>query len=82
MRTVRDGQGRVWKIWHVVPQSAVLIQTSPEMGGGWLCFESESDKRRLARPPEGWAGLSDKALLELKDRAVEARKVLVSAQGG
>jgi hypothetical protein len=83
MRMVSDDQGRVWRIWHVVPQSAVLIQTSPEMGEGWLCFESDSGKRRLMKPPAEWATLGDQDLLKLMDGAVEARKVVgMSGAGG
>jgi hypothetical protein len=74
MRTVRDTQGRSWRIWHVMPQSAVLVQTSPEMGQGWLCFESDGDKRRLVQPPERWATMSDDELLKLMARAAEVRK--------
>jgi len=75
MRTVRDEKGRDWRIWHVQPQSAVLIQNSPEMGGGWLCFESDSGKRRLTRPPEHWATMTDQELLKLMEQASEARRV-------
>ncbi|HEY0023135.1 MAG TPA: hypothetical protein VGB24_09495 [Longimicrobium sp.] len=74
MRTVRDAQGRNWRIWHVVPQSAVLIQTSPQMGQGWLCFESDGDKRRMAQPPEHWATMTDAELLELLSGASEVKK--------
>ena len=78
MRMVRDDQGRVWRVWHVVPQSAVLIQSSPVMGRGWLCFESDGDKRRLTQPPENWATLPDADLLELMATASEAKKAGVS----
>jgi hypothetical protein len=74
MRTVTDTQGRNWRIWHVVPQSAVLIQTSPQMSQGWLCFESDGDKRRMAQPPENWAALTDAELLELLSGASEVKK--------
>lgn len=74
MRTVTDTQGRNWRIWHVVPQSAVLLQTSPQMSQGWLCFESDGDKRRMTQPPEGWATMTDAELLELLDGASEVKK--------
>ncbi len=74
MRTVTDTQGRNWRIWHVVPQSAVLIQTSPQMSQGWLCFESDGDKRRMAQPPENWATMTDAELLQLLAGASEVKK--------
>jgi len=30
------------------------LQVAGEYSGGWLCFECEGDKRRLAPVPEGW----------------------------
>lgn len=75
MRTVRDTQGRSWRIWHVMPQSAVLVQTSPEMGCGWLCFESDGNKRRLVQPPDHWAAMTDDQLLTLMRHAAEVKKV-------
>ena len=74
MRTVSDTEGRVWRVWHVVPQSAVLVQTQPRMSRGWLCFESDGDKRRLTEPPENWVTLSDDELLRLMSRAAEVKK--------
>jgi hypothetical protein len=58
----------------VVPQSAVLLQTSPQMSQGWLCFESDGDKWRLTGPPENWATLADAELLGLMSRAAAVKK--------
>ena len=77
MRTVSDTEGRVWRVWHVVPQSAVLLQTQPQMSRGWLCFESDGDKRRLTDPPESWATMSENELLGLMRRAAEVKKAEV-----
>src|ERR1700686_364982 len=30
------------------------IEVASEFSAGWLCFESDGDKRRLAPVPEGW----------------------------
>jgi len=30
------------------------VEVASEYSSGWLCFESEGDKRRLAPVPEGW----------------------------
>lgn len=69
IRTIRDREGRSWRVWHVVPQSQVLRMAAPAMNGGWLCFESDGDKRRLPGPPAGWEGLNDDALVEMLGRA-------------
>jgi hypothetical protein len=75
MRTVRDTDGKSWRVWHVVPQSQVLKSASPSMAGGWLCFESEGDKRRLAGPPAQWEQMGDAELLEMLARASAVKKV-------
>ena len=30
------------------------VEVASEFSGGWLCFESAGDKRRLAPIPDGW----------------------------
>lgn len=30
------------------------VEVASEYSGGWLCFEGDGDKRRLAPVPEGW----------------------------
>ncbi|MFL5384053.1 MAG: hypothetical protein ACJ8GN_16145 [Longimicrobiaceae bacterium] len=73
IRTIRDGEGRSWRVWHVVPQSQVLRAAAPDMNGGWLCFESDGDKRRLPGPPGGWEQLRDEELVEMLGRAAPVR---------
>jgi hypothetical protein len=34
----------------------------PNPGAGWLCFQSESEKRRLSPVPAGWTTASDAEL--------------------
>ncbi|HEX6750113.1 MAG TPA: hypothetical protein VF092_22655 [Longimicrobium sp.] len=45
----------------------------PRLGGGlehgWLVFECDGEKRRLAPPPEGWASLEEPELVALWSRA-------------
>jgi hypothetical protein len=40
---------------------------------GWLCFESDGDKRRLVSPPVEWDRLHDDELVEMLGRATEVR---------
>jgi hypothetical protein len=48
---------------------ATLPFVSPALAGGWLCFESEHGKRRLAPPPVLWEELPDAELLALWQQA-------------
>jgi len=73
MRTIRDGDGRSWRVWHVVPQSQVLRSAAAGMMEGWLCFESEGDKRRLVSPPADWERLPDRELVGMLGRATAVR---------
>jgi hypothetical protein len=41
----------------------------PPTETGWLCFESDRDKRRLRPIPEGWAHDPDPVLEDLCQRA-------------
>ncbi len=41
-----------------------------ELKGGWLTFETEAEKRRLAPIPPGWDRLPDAALEQLCGRAL------------
>jgi hypothetical protein len=74
VRTIHDGEGRSWRVWHVVPQSEVLKASSlPGMHAGWLCFESEGDKRRLVNPPAGWDHLPEGELVRLLAQATRVK---------
>lgn len=64
LRGFKDTTGVEWRVWEVVPSRAA-IGTSPvaqsrtslsstPYANGWLCFESKSEKRRLAPIPDGW----------------------------
>lgn len=41
---------------------------------GWLCFESNAEKRRLVPPPQAWAEATDQELEALCRRAVPQPK--------
>lgn len=74
IRTFRDGEGRSWRVWHVMPQSEVLRASSPELARGWLCFENDGDKRRLVSPPERWMDSTEEELLALLQGATPVQK--------
>lgn len=52
--------------------SGARTVVAPGLERGWLAFESETEKRRLAPIPEGWTELSDQALAALCARATPA----------
>ena len=78
LRTFRDGDGKTWRVWHVVPQSQVLRATSPKLAEGWLCFENDGDKRRLVSPPAGWHDLPDSELVALLGTAAPVKRVEIA----
>jgi hypothetical protein len=41
------------------------IRISSELAHGWLCFQSEQEKRRLTPVPDGWEQLDDAGLERL-----------------
>lgn len=58
----------------MVPQSEVLKSSAlPGMHVGWLCFESEGDKRRLVDPPAGWDRLLEDELVRLLAQATRVK---------
>ncbi len=59
-RTLNAPDGTLWEVWDVQPgqqlgtsdRHARLLPR--EMAGGWLCFDSPEEKRRLYPIPPGW----------------------------
>jgi hypothetical protein len=50
-----DDDGTLWRVWDTRPVGAdALRSVSPIYAGGWLTFESVSDRRRLAPIPPEW----------------------------
>jgi hypothetical protein len=80
VRDFVDANGISWRVWPVTPD-ALQPRTAAEdylgeYGEGWLCFESASERRRLARYPKDWESLSNEDLCSLLSAAaiVPARK--------
>ena len=54
-----DREGRCWRVWHTRPRLAEVLSRLPsEWKDGWLTFECDGDKRRLAPVPRGWEDFS------------------------
>ena len=69
VRDFVDANGVAWRVWPVTPE-ALQPKTAAEdylgdYGDGWLCFESKSERRRLAGYPRDWERLSDAELCSL-----------------
>lgn len=45
------------------------LRVSPAMREGWLAIRSDSERRRVAPIPDGWATLDDDSLLRLVEAA-------------
>lgn len=80
VRDLVDGNGVRWKVWSVA-KSAIHPKTAAEdflgdYSEGWLCFECDNQRRRLARFPREWDKLPDAELLKLLQSAqvVQPRK--------
>jgi hypothetical protein len=80
VRDFVDASGVSWRVWPVTPES-LQPRTAAEdylgdYGEGWLCFESATERRRLARYPMDWEKLPDQELSSLLSAAavVPARK--------
>jgi hypothetical protein len=75
LRVFRDSTGVEWRVWEVFPSKTSPFSSSDEMGrrslmgsafaDGWLCFESPTEKRRLAPIPSGWEEVSARQMEEL-----------------
>lgn len=65
LRSFTDSQGKAWRVWNVVPQYAAARDEetmTPGLQGGWLCFDSGTEKRRLSPIPEDWENAGTDAL--------------------
>jgi hypothetical protein len=60
-RELRDDHGRLWQVWNTVPTS-VAGALAEGFAEGWLTFECDLEKRRLAPIPPGWDEATDERL--------------------
>ena len=73
-REFTDSWGTTWRVWDVTPDVMHPVTRTEEfmskLQDGWLTFESDSEKRRLAAPyPSDWPGYNLKQLEALCQRA-------------
>ena len=77
VRDFIDATGVTWRVWPVTPESLQPKTAAEdylgEYGDGWLCFESPTERRRLARYPVRWDELTDAELGTLLKAAAIVR---------
>jgi hypothetical protein len=50
-----DDAGTFWRVWDTHPVAESTLRTvSPSYAGGWLTFECDAERRRLAPVPPEW----------------------------
>jgi hypothetical protein len=76
-RTFTDRNGTEWQVWDIVPGTKVRHS----LAGGWLTFESATEKRRLAPIPLYWVHAEDAELARLLDEAKVAPRLETGASG-
>lgn len=76
-----DREGKSWRVWHTRPRLADALSKLPlDWKNGWLTFECEGDKRRLAPVPPGWEDFSSARLDLLRRMAKPAEKGVVTTE--
>jgi hypothetical protein len=74
-----DDVGTLWRVWDTHPIAAnTLRSVSPNYAGGWLTFESDAERRRLAPIPPEWELASRDLMGHWCARALQVR----AASGG
>lgn len=84
MLTITDSAGVEWTVFEVKRQALGSPTYLPSgFSGGWLCFESATEKRRLASVPDDWLHLEEQQLLDLLQRAKKVdRRYLGATSAG
>jgi hypothetical protein len=54
-------------------RAAIRVPLGDAWANGWLCFESQGEKRRLAPVPDGWSEMSPESLERLCASATPSR---------
>lgn len=77
LRELIDAHGTHWAVFAVNPTSAGRATggTRADLAFGWLCFQSEGERRRLPGIPAGWDRMDDDSLLALLANALVSPKV-------
>jgi hypothetical protein len=55
IRDFTDATGVRWRVWAVVPSNPSSV--TDELREGWLSFDSDTERRRVAPIPKDWESL-------------------------
>ncbi|HYR08234.1 MAG TPA: hypothetical protein VEQ60_10715 [Longimicrobium sp.] len=66
IREFTDAGGVCWQVWATTPMRG---DVRPQFASGWLAFESNGERRRLAPIPRAWEEAVDGGLCELLAQA-------------
>ena len=69
-REYTDSDGTPWRVWNTAPVAGAVF--SSVMRDGWLTFECDGERRRLAPVPVGWDKLPARELERLCNEATSA----------
>jgi hypothetical protein len=66
-RAFADAHGVTWDVFavHPAPRAEPAATLRATFKHGWLCFESNAEKRRLSPIPGNWESLNDRELEQL-----------------
>jgi hypothetical protein len=84
-RSFISPEGVAWQAWDVVPDrhpewpAHARRHLPQEMASGWICFESDSEKRRMRPIPAGWELWTDE---ELRWHCLQAAPVIRPSAAG
>jgi YD repeat-containing protein len=66
--SITDAEGTTWMVYDVQGEASARFVSGP-LREGWLVFQTEHERRRLAPIPHGWDRLPEHALLALCSQA-------------
>ena len=86
-RTFSAPDGVLWQAWNVNPAEQVDWPAHARkhlplhLAGGWLCFQSAAEKRRLQPVPRGWDSVTDDELWRYCCAAQAVRRAAAARSG-
>jgi hypothetical protein len=76
LREYTDKDGTPWRVWDVYLTPRGAASSTRQFADGWLCFESPTEKRRLAPIPREWELCEGSLLEEMCARASSISRLI------
>lgn len=67
-REFTDSAGVLWRVWDTFPRREAGVR--PQYSQGWIGFECQTERRRLAPIPKGWESATEDELWGYLSHAV------------